>query len=91
MEAAGRRAIAIKAAKERLIEARKTLALVNEYGKRGTVWRPRLVLKEAERSYYSGCQDITIEVAIPFGVVQQQAVYAVEAAQRELIKLGGTP
>lgn len=90
MKAAAERLDAIRAAKERLARAREVLALVNKYGKSGSVWRPSLQLKEpTPYSVYD--RGASIAVAIPFGVIQQQAVYAVQAARREVIRLGGQP
>jgi hypothetical protein len=94
MEAAGRRAGHIKAALAELTDAENRLALLHQQRKAlgwkdGQCWRPRLTLRE-QRDQYRDPPRIDIEVEIPFGVVQQQLVYAVERARRKVIQLGGS-
>lgn len=88
MEAAGKRADAIRHAQAYLAEQRRRLDLVNRYGTAGTVWTPSLQLDKGDRW---GNGSTSIEIAIPFGVIQQSAVDAVRKAERALIKLGGMP
>lgn len=97
MEAAGRRASAIKAALARLVAAQQNLALLKKFSadkraKRdvpGPIewsWKPTLLLKAVD-GYNS---EVSVKIDLPYGVVEQQLVNAVAAAQREVIKLGGT-
>lgn len=86
LEAAGNRAREIRAALEHLAVAEKRLALINKHGRPGMAWDVKILLCQGDR-YGNG--SIYGDAAVPFGVVQQQAVYAVEAARREVIRLGG--
>lgn len=94
METAGRKAESIKLAIGELRKAEEKLALLNSVKNkkkdrwRDRSWFPTLILKEGD-AY--GWGKITVDVEIPFGVVQQQLVYAVENARREVISLGGLP
>lgn len=85
LEAAGNRASAIKSALHRLGEVEHKLALINKHGA-GKVWEIRLCLNP-NRDRYD--REIDVVVVLPFGVVQQQAVDAVSAARREVVRLGG--
>lgn len=50
-------------------------------------WTVELMLKKGDGGW--GNHDRTVKVRVPFGVAQQQLVYAVEAARREVLALGG--
>lgn len=89
MKAIGQRADAIEAAKERLKKAQSKMRLLDEHGKRGTQWTVTLRLKK--HSAYRYDDEITIQVVVPFEVVQQSVSYECQAARREIIQLGGTP
>lgn len=90
MEAAGRQAGLIRSLKAELAKAQSTLAAVNQYGKAGQVWRPELRVKDAP-PYSYGHGEVTVRVAIPFGVIQQSALDEVRRLRREIIQAGGTP
>jgi len=88
MKAAGEKAANIEHALERLKKAEWTLDLVNKYAakNRGLEWKPELRLDKGD-SYYN--RPVTIEVAIPFELVMQQAVNAVVSARRAVVRAGG--
>lgn len=83
LQAAGKRANAIEAAISEYWRAKDVLAQVNKFVKSNQVWRPELRLTES----WNG--PTVIKIAIPGGVIQQQAVYAVDAARRKIVSLGG--
>jgi hypothetical protein len=88
LKAAGQRAHQIECALERLADAEKRLALINKHGRPGMTWDVKILLCQGDR-YGNG--NIYGDASVPFGVVQQQAVYAVEAARRAVIRLGEEP
>lgn len=87
MEAAGKKATAIRVAIERLEVARRNLALLKKHAteKRNSTWKPKLLLKQGISHH---C-DVTVEIDIPYGVVEQQLVDTVKRAYRAVIQLGG--
>ena len=93
MKAAGQRASAIEAAQKELAEAKANMDRLGKYADErkdwsvNASWHPELILWKAPQ--YSHSRDITVKVEIPFGVVQQQLAYAIQAARRKLISLGG--
>ena len=93
LEAAGERAKEIKAALDALAKANEQLALLNRMAEErkdwavNASWEPELILRKAVQY---GVGAITVKIRIPFGVVQQQLVYAVEAARRRVVQLGGS-
>lgn len=98
MREIGRQASRIEAAQEELKQARAKLALLESSFKSSewavkTSWTPTIILKKASDNdrYYHSAKDVTIQVEIPFGVVQQQLVNAVAAAERKLVQLGVMP
>lgn len=86
LRAAGRRADAIEAAISEYMSAKRVLADVNRFVKSHQVWRPELRLDNGKESWNG---PVLIRVDIPAGVIQQQAVYAVDATRRKIIALGG--
>lgn len=72
---------------EKLKIARARLALLNQHGKTGTTWTTKIILKERTGSWSD--DSVSLSVSIPFGVIQQQAVYAVAKLERMLIRAGG--
>lgn len=95
LEASANQLSALRAAMERLKEAKANLALLKrsaaERAKDMSVdwsWRPNLVLRAGDRY---GAREITVKIEIPYGVAEQQLVYAVQKARREVIHLGGNP
>lgn len=87
MEAAGKKASAIREALERLAYAERELKLVNQYAEKhaGSHWSPDLCL---ERSGGYG-RDVTIKVKVPFGFIQRQAIDNVHDARRSVVAAGG--
>lgn len=79
----------IEALKEELERARRVLTQVNLYGKAKSVWKPALILKAKSGSYSN--DGVEIAVPIPFGIIQQSAVYEVAKIERAITMLGGTP
>jgi len=88
LEAAAQRLTDINHAVARLKAAEETLFYVNKYVEAGKVWRPNLVVKPADRGYYTSTPEITVRVEIPAGYVQQAAINAVVRCKRELNLLG---
>lgn len=93
MRAASKRLSAIVGAQKVLADEREKLELFNRMRETGIwpidrQWKPRLTLRSENRY---GLPAIEIEVKLPWQIVQQQLVYAVAAAEREVIKLGGVP
>ena len=86
LKAAGRRAAEIEAAISQYRHAMATLAEVNKHVKSNQVWRPTLRLDKGKESWNG---PVRIEIVIPAGIIQQQAVYAVDVARRKIIALGG--
>lgn len=88
MRAIAKRVETINAKRERLKRLQDKLDLINKYGKPGIGWKVRICLKPND-----GYRDNSIETEafLPFEVVQQRAVYEVDAARRELIQAGGMP
>lgn len=86
LKAAGQRARQIEAALDRLAEVEKRLAMINKHGRPGMSWDVKILLCQGDR-YGNG--NTYGDAVVRFGVVQQQAVYAVDAARREVIRLGG--
>lgn len=85
LKAAGQRARQIEAALERLAEAEKRLALINEHGP-GKTWDVKILLVQGDR-YGNG--NLYGDAVVTFGVVQQQAIHAVVAARRVVVLAGG--
>ncbi len=86
LEEQGKQVRIIAQAVKALLKAEEVLSLVNKHGKEGTVWRPKLRLKDHTGGYYNN--EICIELEIPFGVVQQQAIYQVDKAKRNAVMAG---
>lgn len=88
LEAAGKKADAIKGALERLKQAEWTLDLVNKYAKANadSVWSPDLRLDKGD-GYYN--RPVTIAVKIPHDYVLRQAINAVIDARRAVVMAGG--
>ena len=86
----GELASAIKSGKEYVTRAEHRLKLLKanqkERSKNHEVefsWRPTLILQKG--SYFG--QDITVDVLLPYGVVEQQLVYELLDARRKLTAL----
>lgn len=88
LEAAAKRLEELNRAVDRLKAAEETLRLVNKCVEAGNVWRPALVVKPADRGYYTSTPEITVRVEIPADYVQQAAINAVVRCKRELNLLG---
>lgn len=86
MQEIAHRAQRIDTLRQALAAAKRNLALINKHGP-GKVWNPEIQLKAPE-PYRGG--EVAIRVTIPFGVVQQQALYEVQRIRREIIQLGGS-
>lgn len=86
LEAAGRRAGQIREWLQALSEAENTLDKINKWAKPGDLFKVPVTLRPGDR-YGNGAD--TIMVGIDFGVVQQSAVYAVDRARRQIVRLGG--
>lgn len=85
MEAVGKRANAIRAARQRLDSAQRNLDLLNKLGQSNWSWKTRVQLRKPSSRYAN--DEIAVEVVVPFGVVQQQLIYAVQACRRDLAQL----
>ena len=92
MKAAAQQLASIEVARRNLDSEREKLALFEKCRKAGKwpdsyEWKPSLTLRQSERYGPGG---LTITVRLPWQIVQQQLVYAVAAAERDLVKLGGS-
>ena len=91
MEAIAKKMEAIKQAVRELKQAEHKLELLNKGLDKGdcsihSSWSTEIILSKAKNSYDD---PVSVKIQIPFGVVQQQLVYAVDAARRKVIALGG--
>lgn len=94
MDAIAQRASALRAAMVVLKDAEANLTLLKRFApekERGWMnamtWHPELLLKKGNRDY--GDRETTIRIDLPYPVVEQQLVYAVDRARRAVIALGG--
>lgn len=51
-----------------------------------TIWKPTLLLKKDKQGDF---YNVTMEVIVPYGVVEQQITYEIAAARRVLVNLEG--
>jgi hypothetical protein len=75
----------IERARAAVAEHRRNLQMLAEHSTRDTVWTPLLRIRQPKPYDYGS--EIDVRVSIPYGVVEQQLVYAWQAARRHLANL----
>lgn len=84
----------VKHEKQRMEELKKRMHLLKqsrEARKDYTIehtWKPTIILQKSESSYYNS-RDVTIQIEIPYSVVEQSLVYEMDECRRKIIKSGG--